>query len=91
MRRFVLLAVPLLGFAAHGEDAASPLREQYQLAAKKYEFFLDADRKVPLAIESKPVFSWSSDNDWSGDVFVWTARGRPQVIGCVLSAPGKPA
>jgi hypothetical protein len=29
------------------------------------------------------------DDDWSGDVFVWTARGRPQVVGCMLSAPGK--
>ena len=35
------------------------------------------------------MFSWANDDDWSGDVFVWTANGRPQVIGCILSGPGK--
>ncbi len=75
---------------ARDKEAPNPLREQYQLAAKKYEFFLDKDQKVPLTFEPKPVFSWSQDNDWSGDVFVWTAKGRPHVIGCVLSGPGTP-
>jgi hypothetical protein len=60
------------------------------MAAKKYEFFLDKERSVPLVLAPKAVLHWTSDNDWSGDVFVWMARGRPQVIGCVFSSPGKP-
>ncbi|VTR96177.1 unnamed protein product [Gemmata massiliana] len=71
------------------EKPLGPLREQYQLAAKKYEFFLDKDKKKPLTLEPKPVFSWANDDDWSGDVFVWTAGGKPRVIGCTLSGPGK--
>jgi hypothetical protein len=97
MKALVLLTVPVLCLAARGDDppprdkdAADPLREQYRLGAKKYEFFLDKDKKVPLTFEPKPVLSWSQDDDWSGDVFVWTWKGRPQVIGCVLSGPGKP-
>ncbi|HJZ60284.1 MAG TPA: hypothetical protein VKE74_35400, partial [Gemmataceae bacterium] len=95
MRFLVLLVAPVACLAARGDDplrekeAPNPLREQYQLAAKKYEFFLDKDRKVPLTFEPKAVFSWAQDDDWSGDVFVWTANGRPQVIGCILSGPGK--
>lgn len=98
MKRLVLLLVSAVCLAARGDEIppprekeeVSPLREQYRLAAKKYEFFLDKDKKVPLTFEPKPVLSWAQDDDWSGDVFVWTARGRPQVIGCVLSGPGKP-
>jgi hypothetical protein len=96
MRISALLMGPIVCLAVRADDAprekegANPLREQYRLAAKKYEFFLDKDRKVPLTLEPKPVFSWSQDDDWSGDVFVWTAKGRPQVIGCILSGPGKP-
>src|SRR4051794_31325828 len=98
MRATAILILPLLGAPARGDDAPPAgekedvrlLREQYLLAAKKYEFFLDADHKTPLALDPKPIFHWASDNDWSGDLFVWTAKGRPQVIGCVLSSPTKP-
>ncbi len=98
MKALTLSVLPVLCLAAWADDKPpprepdekSPLREQYRLAAKKYEFFLDQDRKVPLEFEPKPIFYWSSDNDWSGDLFVWTARGRPHVIGCVLSSPTKP-
>jgi hypothetical protein len=98
MRATAILILPVLCLVTRGDDPpAGPekdgkaaLREQYQLAAKNYEFFLDKDRKVPLVFEPKPIFHWTSDNDWSGDVFVWTAKGRPQVVGCVLSSPTKP-
>jgi len=95
MRALVLVVAPIACLAARGEDpprekeAPNPVREQYQLAAKKYEFFLDKDKKVPLTFEPKPIFSWAQDDDWTGDVFVWTAKGRPHVIGCILSSPGK--
>jgi hypothetical protein len=34
---------------------------------------------------------WATDDDWSCDVFVWTHKGRPEVIGCILSGPGNDA
>ena len=31
--------------------------------------------------------TWANDDDWVGDVFVWTADGRPQVVGCIITGP----
>jgi hypothetical protein len=100
MKTLALLFVPVLCVvcaSARGDDpprppekeVLTPLREQYLAAAKKYEFFLDKDRKVPLVFEPKSILHWTMDNDYSGDVFVWMAHGRPQVVGCMLSSPGK--
>jgi hypothetical protein len=97
MKALAFLIVPIACLAVRGDDAPSPreketlspLREQYQLAAKKYEFFLDKNRKIPLVFEPKSILHWTSDNDWSGDVFVWMAHGRPLVVGGILSSPGK--
>lgn len=71
------------------KEASAAIREQYGLSAKKYAFFLDKEKKKALTFDPKPVFSWANDDDWSGDVFVWTSGGRPRVIGCVLSGPGE--
>jgi hypothetical protein len=98
MKTLALWIVLVINVIARADDAPpsrekesmNPLREHYQLAAKKYEFYLDKDRKVPLVLEPNPILHWSSDNDWSGDVFVWMAAGRPQIIGCMLSSPTKP-
>jgi hypothetical protein len=30
---------------------------------------------------------WATVDDWSGDVFVWTYAGRPEMIGCILTGP----
>ena len=98
MKPLATLLAPLVCLAALADDpppgkgpkaASGPLREQYKLAAEKYAFFLDKDKKTPLTFEPTPVFSWANDDDWSGDVFMWTAGGRPRVLGCILSGPGK--
>jgi len=90
---FVLVACLAVGAddkpAFQESEGTKRLREQYLAAARKYEFHFEKDRKAPLVLEEKPIFHWASDNDWSGDVFVWMAKGRPQVVGCVLSSPGK--
>lgn len=65
--------------------AGEPLREIYREEAEKCEFTHADGEKLTLARE--PVMRWSNDDDWSGDVFVWTHRGKPEVIGCVLSGP----
>jgi hypothetical protein len=63
------------------------LRTYYRKASEKYVFFRDADRNQPLTLAEKPVMKWANDNDWSGDVFVWTWDDQPEVIGCILSGP----
>lgn len=63
------------------------LRGQYRADAAKYAFHADADRKIELKLLEKPIMRWSSDDDWSGDVFLWAHDGRPGVVGCLLSGP----
>jgi hypothetical protein len=80
-------ALPL----ARAADPAGPvekLREAYRADADKYVFHHDAEKKHALKLVEKPVMRWATDDDWSGDVFVWTHEGRPDIIGCILSGPG---
>jgi hypothetical protein len=68
------------------EAVSDYLRESYQADAAKYVFRKEGDEQVLQFVE-QPIMRWANDNDWSGDVFVWTYRGRPEVIGCILSGP----
>jgi hypothetical protein len=96
----LILTLSLLAQApAEGADDASSstegqrrtieyLRDVYRADADRYEFYRDAQRRQALKLAEKPVMRWATDDDWSGDVFVWTHDGRPEVIGCMLSGPG---
>ena len=73
--------------AGDGKPANDALRTFYRKTAEKYVFFHDAERQQPLMLAEKPVMKWANDNDYSGDVFVWTRDDLPEVIGGVLSGP----
>ena len=60
--------------------AGDPLREAYREDAEKCNFSTSDGH--PLELVKEPVLRWSSDDDWSGNVFVWTRAERPEVIGC---------
>src|SRR4051794_40545295 len=64
------------------------LRESYHADAAKYAFRSDEASEKDLKFVEKPVMRWANDDDWSGDVYVWTHEGRPEVVGCILSGPG---
>jgi hypothetical protein len=89
----VLLALCLLAqpggddAARSAQPAAEYLRGQYLRDAEKYAFQLGHEQALALELVKKPVMAWATDDDWSGDVFVWTAEGCPAVIGCILSGP----
>jgi hypothetical protein len=69
-------------------DQLDAVRAEYLADAQKCSFHHDAERQRKLKLVEKPVMRWATDDDWSGDVFVWTHAGRPEVIGCILSGPG---
>jgi hypothetical protein len=75
------------GAARAGESLApiDRLRQVYQQDAQKFSFF-DADQAA-LPLLGHPILRWSQDDDWSGDVFLWTSGGVPAVVGCLLSGP----
>ena len=86
---FCLLVVPWATLADEPSDPAreaDPLRQAYRQDAEKCAFSR-ADGQ-PLKLLKEPIMRWTNDGDWSGDVFAWTHRGRPEVIGCILSGPG---
>ncbi len=93
----LLLVLASVGVAqaqtSEKKDKAKPepesqrwLRDYYANEAAKYEFFVDEARTIPMTFVEKPIFRWKQDNDWSGDVFVWTHQGRPQMVGCILAS-----
>jgi hypothetical protein len=83
-----LLAQPDSGTGeAAPAEPLDPVRAEYLVDAQKYQFHHDAERQHELKLVEKPVMRWSNDDDWSGDVFVWTHAGQPEVIGCILAGP----
>jgi hypothetical protein len=88
----VCLVAPLF---ANNQQAAderarqklAALRKYYAQTAEHYEFFRDSEKQEPLTLVTQPVMAWATHDDWSGDVFVWTHAGRPEMIGCILSGP----
>jgi hypothetical protein len=87
-----------LGVVAAGQDskvAPSPTRAERLLAlhtenAASYAIFRDAARTQKLELRREPVYRWSNpirSNGQEGDVFVWTYRGRPEVIASIFSHP----
>lgn len=90
-----LIVVGLLAQApAKGNDPpdearqkVDALRSYYGKTAGGYLFYNDAAKTQRLNLVEKPVMKWANDDDWSGDVFVWTRNERPEVIGCLLSGP----
>jgi hypothetical protein len=84
----LLLSLVLLSQTEPDQRATGDtLRDYYLQVAKEYAFFRDADQREPLDLAPKPIMRWANDDDWSGDVFLWTHAGRPEVVGCILSGP----
>ena len=71
------------------EKFIEQLRIHYHKHASAFVFAHNQDGTKPFQLEPKPVLTWTSTGDalWSGDVFVWVADGRPEVIGCIGSWP----
>jgi hypothetical protein len=74
---------------AKEKEKIEALRRYYGETAADYAFSRDAAGQQRLRLVEKPVMKWANDDDWSGDVFVWTHHDRPEVIGCILSGPSQ--
>jgi hypothetical protein len=87
------------GLVAHSEQPEPPiagaeagkmawLHEVYLREASEYEFFLDAEKSEKLELRREPVMRYTGDFDHShGEVYVWTYRGRAELVGCIFSQP----
>jgi len=73
------------------EDAKSKraawLHELYLSDASEYQFFTDGENRRELKLRKEPVMRWTSQDDYNGEVFVWTDDGAAAIVGCVFSGP----
>jgi hypothetical protein len=102
MRRIWLLVLlpALLGQSPAPKGKSAPqldakskrerLLEIYTREATVYTIYRDATRKERVELQREPVYVWTNpvrDAGQDGAVFVWTCRGRVEVVGCFFSAP----
>jgi hypothetical protein len=62
--------------------------EYYQDVANAYDIYLQSDPKTRLKASPKPIMSYSHPaamRGTHGAFFVWTRRGRPEVVGSIWS------
>ena len=62
--------------------------EYYQDVANAYDIYLQSDTKTRLKVSPKPIMSYSRPaamRGTHGAFFVWTRRGRPEVVGSIWS------
>src|SRR5262249_913971 len=58
--------------------------------AEEYTIYRDADRREKLELRRKPVYDWTNvirSGGQTGSVFIWTYKGRPEVVGSIFSNP----
>ncbi len=76
------------------EQAAKARRERllelYRHDAAEYVIYRDASHKERVVLQPEPVYLWLNpvrSNGQDGAVFVWTCRGRAEVVGTIFSFP----
>ncbi len=58
--------------------------------AVSYEIYRDAARAQKLELRREPIYRWTNPTRVGGqigEVFIWTHRGRPEVVGSIFSHP----
>lgn len=76
------------------QDVSRNKRERllqfYVQEASGYAIYRDASRKDKVELRREPVYVWTNplrEGGQDGAVFVWTCRGRAEVIGSIFSSP----
>lgn len=66
------------------------LLEMYTSDAAEYTIYLDSSRHEKLELRREPVYIWTNpirEGTQDGAVFVWSCRGRAEVVGSIFSFP----
>jgi hypothetical protein len=99
---WILLLPALLGQApaVDGDPKADPaararrdfLHALYLADAASYTIYRDAGRKEKAELRREPAYVWTNptrNRGQDGAVFVWTCRGRAEVVGTIFSSPSR--
>jgi hypothetical protein len=93
--------IVILVFAAAGQQPetqknqaakakSQQLLELHTNDAASYSIYRDVKRTQKLELRREPVYRWTNPTRVGGqvgEVFVWTYRGRPEVVGSIFSHP----
>lgn len=104
LQAVICLTVIALAGSVDGQDEATEtLRldkaelkrwvDFYQAEGEQYDIYLDEERTVKLTLLPEPVFRWASpneSNEFTGVVFIWHHKGRPEVVGSIWSRVSNP-
>jgi hypothetical protein len=92
-----LCLAPALAGAADEPSTAAQGRERLLALhagdAASYAIFRDPARSERLELRREPIYRWSNPTrvgGQEGDVFVWTYKGRPDVVASIFSHPHGP-
>jgi hypothetical protein len=83
-------AGPLARSIQTGRSKRERLLEIYTRDASEYVIYRDSSHHDKLELRREPVYVWTNplrEKGQDGAVFVWTWRGRAEVIGSIFSFP----
>lgn len=89
----LVLVVGLTLCAQTGRPSAEQLLALHREDATTYTIYRDTALKQKLELRKDPVYRWTNPTrvgGQTGDVFVWTYAGRPEVIASIFSHPSEP-
>jgi hypothetical protein len=99
-RLIAILCAVMIGFNQNGMAQETPANEPTERADALKQFaYFDALAKqfsaklasgVPLERSGDSLLNWTIDRSWHGSYYVWTAKGRPVMVGCFLADSEKP-
>jgi hypothetical protein len=91
---FLLGQTPAPKVSSTPEQAARIKRERlleiYTSEAASYTIYRDANRQEKVELQREPVYVWTNpvrEGGQDGVVFVWTCRGRAEILGSFFSFP----
>lgn len=96
----MVLSLLILGSSTFASDeSATELKQNskdrllalHLKEAREYSIYRDSENKQKLTLLEDPVYLWTNPlrtQGQSGAVFLWTYRGRPEVLGTFFSHPG---
>ena len=68
---------------AREQSRTAEFKREAQAAASEYEIHLETGRSTKVSLRPEPVLHWTNPvaaKQFLGEVFIWTDRGRPEVV-----------
>jgi hypothetical protein len=99
-KRIAILCAVMVAFFQNGRAQETPSHAPTERAEATKQFaYFDALAKsfsarlasgAPLELSGDSLLNWTIDRSWHGSYYVWTADGRPVLVGCFLADSEKP-